>query len=239
MGLLASGQSEGRNPTMPLQRPGPTVAVSVAIILSGGLLGGPRAVADPAPPSRSGLMSMALPFRDILARASDRALDKLSQPGAFAADDAIRIGLPGPASKLNGTLDGLLAVAGKAGIVPDITRSLNTAAGQAAGAAKPIFHTAITSMTLQDAAGLMSRTGATDYLRRSAGGDIHARLRPLVRRALVETGVLKQTSNLAAIGLTPERLVDYVTDKTADGIFTYMGREEASLRQNPLSLFQK
>ena len=33
--------------------------------------------------------------------------------------------------------------------------------------------------------------------------------------------------------------MDYVTDKTADGIFTYMGREETTLRQNPLSLLQK
>ena len=31
MGRLASGQSEGRNPTMPLQRSGPTVAVSVKL----------------------------------------------------------------------------------------------------------------------------------------------------------------------------------------------------------------
>jgi hypothetical protein len=198
-------------------------------------LAAPRATADPAPPLRSGLLATALPFRDVLARASDRALDKLGQPGAFAADDAIRIGLPGPARKL----DGLLAMAGKTGVGPDITASLNTAAGQAAAAARPIFRTAIQSMTLQDAGGLMNRTGATDYLRQSAGGEIHTRLRPLVRTALIRTGVLRQASSLATLGLTTDRLVDYVTDKTADGIFTYMGREETTLRQNPLSLLQK
>ena len=194
-------------------------------------LAAPRATADPAPPLRSGLLATALPFRDVLARASDRALDKLGQPGAFAADDAIRIGLPGPARKL----DGLLAMAGKTGVGPDITASLNTAAA----AARPIFRTAIQSMTLQDAGGLMNRTGATDYLRQSAGGEIHTRLRPLVRTALIRTGVLRQASSLATLGLTTDRLVDYVTDKTADGIFTYMGREETTLRQNPLSLLQK
>jgi hypothetical protein len=206
---------------------------AAAVALAGMVI--PVSLADAAQVPKSGLLSMALPFRDLLARASDHALDKLGQPGAFAADDAIRIGLPGPAAKLNG----VMAMAGKAGIGPDITASLNTAAGQAAGAAKPIFHNAIQSMTLQDAGGLMGRTGATDYLRQSAGGNIRTRLRPLVRSALTRTGVMRQMSSLAAVGLTTDRLVDYVTDKTADGIFTYMGREETTLRQNPMSLFQK
>ena len=30
------------------------------------------------------------------------------------------------------------------------------------------------------------------------------------------------------------KLTDYVSNKTSDGIFTYVGREETRMRQNPL-----
>lgn len=168
----------------------------------------------------------------ILGKASDRALDKLAKPGAFAADDAIRIGLPGPAKGLGG----LLSMAGASGAGGDIAAGLNTAAGQAASAAKPIFRAAIDKMTVKDAAGLGGKTGATDYLRKSAGGAIKDELRPLIHSALEKTGVMAQASQLASLGISPDVLTDYVAQKTAEGIFTYMGREEEHIRANPMEL---
>lgn len=188
----------------------------------------------PQMPSMS-VPSAGLPFKDVLGRASDQALNKLSQPGAFAADDAVKITLPGPAKGISG----MMAMAGKAGVGGDLTGSLNAAAGDAAGAAKPIFRAAIDNMTLQDAGGLVGQTGATDYLRKSAGGAIKSRLIPLVRSALEKSGVLAQVSKLSAVGMSADTLTDYVAQKTSDGIFTYMGREETRLRQNPTALFQR
>ena len=182
-----------------------------------------------------GLAAPGLPFKDILARASDQALDKLSKPGAFASDSSVRITLPGPA----GDLGGVMAMAGKAGVGGDLSDSLNAAAGQAAGAAKPIFHSAIQNMTLKDAGGLAGTTGATDYLRKSAGGEIKGKITPLVRAALEQAGVLAQASKLGELGMNADSLTDYVAQKTSDGIFTYMGREEKGLRQNPSALFQR
>ena len=171
------------------------------------------------------------PIKNILGQASDNALDQLSKPGAFSADDAIRIALPG-AGKGIGDLMGL---ANKAGLTGDINGGLNRAAEQAAAQAKPIFRAAIDKATLKDAAGMVgSSTGATDYLRQSTGAEITARLQPLVKAALQSAGVLQQTSQLSAIGMTEARLTDYVADKTSEGIFTYVGREETKMRQNPL-----
>ena len=177
------------------------------------------------------------PLKGILRQASDLALDKLSKPGAFAADDAIRIALPGKAKALND----VLKMATQAGLVGDISGDLNNAAGIAASAAKPIFRSAIDKMTLQDAAGVITGggTGATDYLKRSAGDQVKAQLKPLVRAALGKTGVLAKTQKLAALGVNSDSLVDYVTGKTADGIFTYVGREETQIRANPLSLLTR
>ena len=173
-----------------------------------------------------------LPFKNILTKASDQALDKLAKPGAFAADDAIKIGLPGPAKGLGG----MMSLAGKAGVGGDLTSSLNDAAGQAASAAKPIFRAAIERMSVQDAMSLGGKTGATDYLRKSAGAEIQAQIAPLVEAALGRTGAT-QSSQLSALGLNQSTLVNYVSQKTSDGIFTYMGREEGQIRQNPMALF--
>jgi hypothetical protein len=174
----------------------------------------------------------ALSPTSLLGKASDSALDKLSKPGAFAADDAIRIGLPGPLNKLGG----LASMANRAGLTGDITGSLNAAAGAAAAEAKPIFRSAIDNMSVTDMAGVVTGggTAATDYLKSSAGDEVNAKLAPLVRSALTSAGVFKQSAQLSSLGMTPDTINDYVTQKTADGIFTYIGREEENLRANPL-----
>jgi len=172
-------------------------------------------------------------IKAMLGDASDAALDKLAQPGAFSADSAIKIVLPGGADKLSG----LMKLTDKAGLTNDITGSLNHAAEQAASEAKPIFRSAIDKASLNDAVSVAKggNTGATDYLKKTSGSEITAKLLPLVKAALDKSGVLKNSSMLSSIGWDEKKLTDYVTGKTSDGIFTYVGREETKMRQDPLN----
>ena len=171
-------------------------------------------------------------LKNMLGNASDAALDKLSKPGAFSADSAIRIALPGQVDKLAG----LMKLTDQAGLTNDISGNLNRAAEQAAGEAKPIFRGAIDKASMNDAVGIArgGDTGATDYLRKTSGSDIAAKLRPLVQAALERSGLLKENATLSSIGMSPGKLTEYVTGKTSDGIFTYVGREEKRLRQDPV-----
>ncbi|MEO8936290.1 MAG: DUF4197 domain-containing protein [Burkholderiaceae bacterium] len=171
-------------------------------------------------------------IKGMLGSASDAALDKLSKPGAFSADSAIRIALPGQADKLSG----LMKLTDAAGLTNDISGSLNRAAEQAAGEAKPIFRSAIDKASMNDAISIArgGNTGATDYLKKTSGGEIMAKLLPLIKAALDKSGVFKQTAQLSSFGLDPAKLTEYVTQKTSDGIFTYVGREETRLRQDPI-----
>lgn len=173
-------------------------------------------------------------IKPLLAQASDAALDKLSQPGAFSADSAIRIGLPGAAG--HGGVGKLLDLAQQSGLTGNLDAALNRAAEQAAAQAKPIFRAAIDRATLNDAIDIArgGSTGATDYLRKSTGAQVTTQLKPLVRNALQASGVLRQTAQLSALGFDEARLSDYVAGKTADGIFTYVGREETRMRQDPI-----
>lgn len=174
-------------------------------------------------------------IKPLLAQASDAALDKLSQPGAFSSDAAIRIALPG-AGHGGGGVGKLLDLAQQSGLTANLDAALNRAAEQAAAQAKPIFRAAIDRATLNDAIDIArsGSTGATDYLRKSTGAQVTTQLKPLVRNALQASGVLRQTAQLSSLGFDEARLSDYVAGKTADGIFTYVGREETRMRQDPI-----
>jgi hypothetical protein len=183
--------------------------------------------------SKSGSLS------SLLGNASDSALDKLAKPGAFYADKAIRILLPG-----GKTVSKLLDVGAKAGLTDGLVKRLNDAAGLAAGEAKPIFRNAINNVSLNDIPGIATKNdGATQYLRTSAGGDLRLKIQPLVDSALGKVGAFEQIDKLgkagslvSSFGLSRASLTDSVSDQALKGIFSYIGQEEAALRKNPLKI---
>ena len=176
-------------------------------------------------------------FSNILGGASDKALDKLSQPGAFFADKAVRILLPGPLQKASK----LLRFTGQGDVVKDLTKSMNDVASVAAKEAKPIFRNAIDGINLKDGVGIAkSSSGATDFLRDSSGDVLSSKIRPLVFKAMGDTGAFDQLDKLSSnkavnrLGINSEKMTDHVTKKTMEGIFKYMAAEESKLRKNPL-----
>ncbi len=170
-------------------------------------------------------------LKGLLGNASDAALDRLSRPGAFSSDDAIRIGLPGQIGKFGD----VLKFSDRLGATNDLSSQLNHAAETAAAEAKPIFRAAIDRVTMRDAIGIGTHgnTAATDFLKRTSGNDIVNKITPIVKSALSRAGALKQSAALESLGMNQDRLTSYVSQKTADGIFTYMGREEARMRNDP------
>jgi hypothetical protein len=175
----------------------------------------------------------------ILGNASDGALNKLSQTDGFYRDTAIRILLPGTTGKLASKLMG---AGDKLGVTNKLTKSLNDAASLAAGEAKPIFRNAISGLKLTDVPGIaLKKDGATSYLKQSASADLLTKIRPLIGGALGKVGAFDQLSKLSkaggllsALGLNNDKLTDSVSNQALNGIFSYIGKEEASLRGNPL-----
>ncbi|WP_232367360.1 DUF4197 family protein [Altererythrobacter lutimaris] len=183
---------------------------------------------------------------DLLAMASDSALDKLAQPDAFYDDEDIRIKLPLigglDLGGIGGALGGLFGRRSRINPLAGLTRTVNDAAGAAAGEAKPIFRESIGALELSDAPGIIGNDdGGTRYLRESSGGTLNGKLRPLVDDAMTSLGAYGQLDELGEkyelvrdAGLTSEKLGDSVTEQALDGIFAYMGKEEAKFRANPL-----
>lgn len=181
----------------------------------------------------------------LLGRATDSALDKLAQPGAFFNDEDVRIGLP-LLGKLGGGGGGLLGTVmgagSRLGLLDGLTRGINDAAGVAAGEAKPIFRDAIDGLSFRDAPDIIRQDdGGTQYLRSSANDRLHSRLEPLIDSALGDAGIHREVDKLGQqhafireAGLNRETINRSVTDQGLDGIFTYIGREERGFRKNPL-----
>ncbi|OBV09871.1 DUF4197 domain-containing protein [Erythrobacter dokdonensis] len=185
----------------------------------------------------------------LLGTATDSALDKLAQPGAFYGDEEVRIGLPIPGLSggrgrggLGGLLGSVVGAGSQLGLLDGLTRGINDAAGVAAGEAKPIFREAIDGLSFSDAPDIIRQDdGGTQYLRRSADDRLHSRLEPLIDSALGDAGIHREVDKLGQqhafireAGLNRESINRSVTDQGLDGIFTYIGREERDFRKNPL-----
>lgn len=174
---------------------------------------------------------------NLLGAASDSALNKLSQPGAFFADKAVRIGLPGPLKKAGK----LLRFTSKSDLAKDLTKSLNDVASLASKEAKPIFRQAIDGLTLKDGFDISKDDdGATQFLRENSESSLSEKVRPLVSKAMGDTGAFDQLEALTShkltskLGFSNDNMTDHVTKKTMDGIFKYMAAEEGKARKNPL-----
>ena len=182
--------------------------------------------------------------KGLIANASDTALDRLAQPGAFYADTAVRILLPGAGGKLASKLMG---AGDRLGLTTKLTKSLNDAGGKAAGEAKPIFRAAIDNLGWGDVPSLVSKNdGATRYLQSSAGGVLGEKVRPLIVGALESVGAYRQLDQLSGnsqllslAGISHDSLTGSVTDQALKGIFLYMGNEEMALRRDPGKLLKR
>ncbi|MEP3052445.1 MAG: DUF4197 domain-containing protein [Erythrobacter sp.] len=205
------------------------------ILTTAGALGAAMAMPRAASAQGLGLSS-------ILGQASDNALDKLAVPGAFYGDEDIRVGLPIVGNLGGGLFGSILGAGERLGLLDGVTRKINDAAGIAAGEAKPIFRTAIDDISWSDAPGIVrSQDGGTQYLRTSSNDQLHSKLEPLVDNALEELGVYGEFEDLSnkhsfvrRAGLDRGSINRSVTDQGLDGIFSYIGNEERTFRQNPV-----
>jgi hypothetical protein len=172
-----------------------------------------------------------------------RVVDQLGARDGYLGNPQVRIPLP---SQLGAVESGLRLV-GQGAYADQFVETMNRAAEQAVGEATPIFVNAITSMTFDDALGVLRgpNDAATQYLRRSAGPALRERMLPIVRSATESTRVTaayKALIDKAAgaapmagglVGMDAADLDGYVTDRALDGLYKLLAAQEASIRTSP------
>jgi len=120
--------------------------------------------------------------------------------------------------------------------------TLNRGAEDAAKEAKPIFITAIKSMTIQDAWSILrgDKDAATQYLKRTTSAQLKEKFKPVIQNSLNKVNATKYYGEIVnrynmipfVQKVNPE-LDDYATDKAIEGLFLMIAKEEKNIRADP------
>ncbi len=181
---------------------------------------------------------IGLGLRDALRVGTERVVGNLGTQDGFNLDPKIHIPLPGTLARV----DSALSTIGMSSLTDDLELRLNRAAEAATPKAKELFITAISEMSIDDAKNILTgpQDAATQYLRKTMGPGLGKEMQPLVSKALTDAGAIKAydrtMGQYQAIPFMPDvkaNLNDYVVNKAMDGIFYYVGQEEAAIRTNP------
>ncbi|MBL4617120.1 MAG: DUF4197 domain-containing protein [Robiginitomaculum sp.] len=170
------------------------------------------------------------------------ALGIVGRSGGFLGNNLIRIPLP---QKLQ-EVQRIMASVGASGMLDNLQTKLNHGAEKAAPVAKSIFMDAVADLSIADAIGIVrgSDNAATQYLQSKTTPALSRLFTPIMKRSLSGTGAFNAlddvTARLQSIPFAPNitrnaknDLISHGVQYGLKGVFTYIGKEEAAIRQNP------
>lgn len=186
------------------------------------------------------LSEMGTGLKAALEKGTSKGVDILSKSGGYLNNPQIKIPFPPSAIKVENTLKDI----GFGNEINRLVNSLNEAAENAVGAAKPLFINAIKAMTIKDAKDILfgADTAATSYLKKTTSDSIQLAFRPSIQSSLDQVNATKYWSDLAAtynkipfVEKVNTDLAGYVTEKAVQGLFLKIAEEEKNIRENPLA----
>ena len=161
---------------------------------------------------------------------------KLGVQDGFYKNEMVKILLP---EKLR-AVDTKLRAVGLGSLADKGLLLLNRAAEDAVTEATPIFASAITSMTFDDAKNILlgSNTAATTYLQGKTQSQLFTAFEPKVQASLGKVGAdavwtqLISKYNLISGQNISTDLNEYVTTETINGVFKMVAEKESGIRNN-------
>ncbi len=170
------------------------------------------------------------------------AISTIGVRDGFLRNPQIHIPLPGFLQDMQSSLSRL----GLSGPLDTLETQLNRGAETAVPRARRIFTDAITSMSINDAIGVVrgGNNAATNYLKSRTFSPLTNLFTPIMSNALQEAGAIRTfdqlTASLKSVPLAPQLGADAKTDLIRhgvkyglDGMFLYIAKEEAAIRSNP------
>lgn len=165
-------------------------------------------------------------IKDVLSLSTDYATSSLSVPGGFSSNPASAFSLP---SSLSGLSD-------SAGLLS----SLNTAAEKSVPGTGNVFLDSISKLSIGDTSTLLNggEDAITRFLENSARDSIKSLIKPIVSNSVEAAGVgqylsalslAQQASGVSGGAFDP---VDFVADRTLDGMFSFMAMKERDIRSS-------
>ncbi|MBC3363376.1 DUF4197 domain-containing protein [Pseudomonas sp. SWRI154] len=177
-------------------------------------------------------------LKDALTQGAQIAVKQLGTPGGFSNNPDVKIELPGKLGKVASKMKAF----GMGEQVDQLETSMNQAAEAAVVQAQPILVDAVKNMSVTDAKGILSggNESATQYLNKSSREQIRAKFLPIVKQATDKVGLAQkynafagQAATLGVLDVKSANVENYVTEQALDGLFEMIGKQEATIRQNP------
>jgi hypothetical protein len=163
-----------------------------------------------------------------------------SQLDGYFKNPEIKIPFPPEVKKVEDKLRQL----GLGGEVDKFVLTLNRGAEDAAKEAKPIFISAIQSMTIQDAWGILKgeSNAATEYLKRTTSSQLKMKFQPVIQSSLNKVNATRYYGDIVntynKIPLVEDvnpNLDEYATDQAIEGLFILIAKEEEKIRRDPVA----
>ncbi|GAB3015569.1 DUF4197 domain-containing protein [Spirosoma pulveris] len=199
-----------------------------------------KAVSTATSGTAGGLTSsdIASGLKEALQVGISKGSDQASAVNGYFKNPLLKIAFPPEAQKVASTLRQI----GLGKQVDQFELSLNRAAEDAAKKAKPVFIKAITSMSIQDAVGILrgQNDAATQYLRRTSGQQLVTEFTPIIDSTLKKNNATRYYADLVNtynrvpfVQKVNPNLTQYATNKAVDGLFILVAQEEQKIRENP------
>jgi hypothetical protein len=179
-------------------------------------------------------------LKEALIQGISNGSDLASRTDGYFKNPQIKIPFPPDVKKVEDKLRQI----GLGSEVDKFVMTLNRGAEDAAKEAKPIFVSAIRSMTISDAWGILKgkEDAATQYLKRTTSAQLRDKFKPVIQQSLNKVhatkyyGDIVNTYNKIPLveDVNPE-LDDYATGMAIDGLFTLIAKEEKNIREDPVA----
>lgn len=181
-----------------------------------------------------------------------KSVERLGVTDGYYRDQAVKIFLPPEADII---AENIGRIPGGQRLLDDVLLRINRAAEDAVSEAGPIFVNSITSMTINDAMGILKgeNNAATQYLQRTTYNQLFNLYQPKIQASLDKklvgnistsqswNALIQQWNEVArsmvgqVAGLKPVdvKLDEYLTGKGLDGLFMKIEAEEQLIRKDP------
>lgn len=180
-------------------------------------------------------------IREALDQGTGRGIGVLNVKDGFFGNAAYKLLLPPEAQRIENTLRNL----GMGSMVDKAILSINRAAEDAVGYARPIFLDAIREMTIADAINIVKgpNNAATEYFRQRTTQKLIDAFTPVVKSSLEQFSATKYYGDVVntynAFPTTMNKLnpdlPSYVVGKAVNALFDQIAKEEANIRANPVA----
>jgi hypothetical protein len=177
-------------------------------------------------------------LKEALIKGISTGSDLVSQMDGYFKNPEIKIPFPPDVKRVEDKLRQI----GLGGEIDKFVMSMNRGAEDAAKEAKPIFITAIKSMTIQDAWGILKgqNDAATQYLKRTTSSLLKEKFKPVIQNSLDKvsatkyyTEIVTRYNQIPLVQKVNPDLNDYATDRAIEGLFIMIAKEEKNIRDNP------